>query len=66
MAARGKVGRSERLLGENERPAVEPPNNSTWRSSALAGTTEQMMSAAVTRRGRAAGALCGAGARKQR
>ena len=47
-------------------PAVEPPNNSTWRSSALAGTTEQMLSAAVTRRGRAAGALCGAGARKQR
>ena len=38
-------------------PAVEPPNNSTWRSSALAGTTEQMLSAAVTRRGRAAGAL---------
>ena len=30
-------------------PAVEPPNNSTWRSSALAGTTEHMMSAAVTR-----------------
>ena len=47
-------------------PAVEPPKNSTWRSSALAGTTEYMMSAAVTRRGRAAGALCGAGARKQR
>ncbi|EOD26210.1 hypothetical protein EMIHUDRAFT_367024 [Emiliania huxleyi CCMP1516] len=47
-------------------PAVEPPNNSTWRSSAPAGTTEHMLSAAVTRRGRAAGALCGAGARKQR
>ena len=47
-------------------PAVEPPNKSTWRSSALAGTTEYMMSAAVTRRGRAAGALCGAGVRKQR
>ena len=45
-------------------PAVEPPNNSTWRSSAPAGTTEQMLSAAVTRRGRAAGALCGAGARR--
>ena len=43
-------------------PAVEPPNNSTWRSSALAGTAEQMLSAAVTRRARAAGALCGAGA----
>ena len=41
-------------------PAVEPPKNSTWRSSAPAGTTEHMMSAAVTRRGRAAGALCGA------
>ena len=39
-------------------PAVEPPKNSTWRSSAPAGTTEHMMSAAVTRRGRAAGALC--------
>ena len=38
-------------------PAVEPPNNSTWRSSALAGTAEQMLSAAVTRRARAAGAL---------
>ena len=47
-------------------PAVEPPNNSTWRSSALAGTTEQMLSAAVTRRARAAGALCGAGAQKRR
>ena len=33
-------------------PAVEPPKNSTWRSSAPAGTTEHMMSAAVTRRGR--------------
>ena len=32
-------------------PAVEPPKNSTWRSSAPAGTTEHMMSAAVTRRG---------------
>ena len=38
-------------------PAVEPPKNSTWRSSAPAGTTEHMMSAAVTRRERAAGAL---------
>ena len=34
-------------------PAVELPNNSTWRSSAPAGTTEHMMSAAVTRRARA-------------
>ena len=38
-------------------PAVEPPNNSTWRSSAPAGTTKHMMSAAVARRARAAGAL---------
>ncbi|EOD17324.1 hypothetical protein EMIHUDRAFT_209953 [Emiliania huxleyi CCMP1516] len=38
-------------------PAVEPPNNSTWRSSVPAGTTKHMMSAAVARRARAAGAL---------
>ena len=30
-------------------PAVEPPNGSTWRSSALAGKTERMLSAAVAR-----------------
>ena len=46
-------------------PAVEPPNNSTSRSSAPAGTTEQMLSAAVTRRARAAGALKGPGAEKR-
>ena len=46
-------------------PAVEPPNNSTWRSSAPAGATEQMLSAAVTRRARAAGALKGPGAEKR-
>ena len=46
-------------------PAVEPPKNSTWRSSAPAGTTEHMLSAAVTRRARAAGALKGPGAEKR-
>ena len=44
-------------------PAVEPPNDSTLCSSALAGTTEHMLSAAVARRERAAGALCGPGVR---
>ena len=47
-------------------PAVEPPNDSTLCSSALAGTIKRMLSAAVARRERAAGALCGPGAQKRR
>ena len=68
LSTRGASGfaahaaRTQPMVGA---PAVEPPKNSTWRSSAPAGTTEQMLSAAVTRRARAAGALKGPGAEKR-
>ena len=68
LSTRGASGfaahaaRTQPMVGA---PAVEPPKNSTWLSSAPAGTTKHMMSAAVTRRARAAGALKGPGAEKR-